>query len=132
MTDISDLLFTQTHEWIKVNKDNTAVIGVTDFAQQLMSEVTQVDIPEPDDQVYEAGEELGVIESLRNSLAFHCPVSGTIIDSNRKLLATPETVNEDPFGAGWIFKLKLANPDELEELLTPDEYESHLPEDDDV
>lgn len=130
MIDMSDLLFTHNHEWVRVDKDGTAVVGVSDFAQSLMSEVTHVDIPEPDDQVYDAGEELGVIESLRNTLPFHCPISGAIIDSNRNLLSAPETINEDPFGNGWIFKLKIANPSDLEELMSPEEYDSHLPDDD--
>ena len=130
MIDMSDLLFTHDHEWVRVDKDGTAVVGVSDFAQSLMSEVTHVDIPEPDDQVYDAGEELGVIESLRNTLPFHCPISGVIIDSNRNLLSSPENINEDPFGNGWIFKLKITDPSELEELMSPEEYDSHLPDDD--
>ncbi len=130
MTDTSDMMFTQNHEWILVRKDKTAVVGITDYGQSVLSEVTHVDVPEPDDQVYEAGEELGVIESLRNSFPFHCPVSGVITDSNRKLLSSPELINEDPFGEGWIFEFQVKDPSEIEELMTPDEYDSHLPDDD--
>ena len=124
------MMFTQNHEWILVRKDKTAVVGITDYGQSVLSEVTHVDVPEPDDQVYEAGEELGVIESLRNSFPFHCPVSGVITDSNRKLLSSPELINEDPFGEGWIFEFQVKDPSEIEELMTPDEYDSHLPDDD--
>jgi len=130
MTDIGDLLFTHNHEWIRVGKNRTAVVGVTDFAQSMLSEVTHIDLPEPDESVYESGEELGVIESLKSTLPFHCPVSGTITASNNALLSTPEMINDDPFGDGWIFEMKIQDPSELSDLLTADEYESHLPEDD--
>ena len=131
MTDISDLLFTHDHEWIKVKDDGTAVVGITDFAQSMMSEVTHIDLPEPDEHEYEAGEEMGVIESLRNSLPFHCPISGAIVAANSSLLSAPEQINEDPYGAGWIFEVTIKDSAELTEILmNADEYEDHLPEDD--
>jgi len=130
MTDIGDLLFTHDHEWVRVKNGKTAVVGVSDYAQSLLSEVTHIDLPEPDDQEYEAGEELGVIESLKSSLPFHCPISGSIIAANSELLSTPEQINDDPFGEGWIFEMKISDPSELKDLLTADEYESDLPEDD--
>lgn len=131
MTETRDMYFTVNHEWICVKSGRTALVGISDYGQGFLSEVTHVDVPEPDDQVYTAGEELGVVESLKNTLPFHCPVSGVITDSNRNLMITPETINEDPFGDGWIFKLEMSNPSELEELLTPEEYDHHLPDEDD-
>lgn len=130
MTDTSNLMFTQNHEWILLRKDKTAIVGITDFGQSILSQVTHVDVPEPDEQVHEAGEEIGVIESIRNSFPFHCPVAGVITASNRNLLSAPELINEDPFGEGWIFEMKIDDPSEVEDLMSPDEYESHLPEDD--
>ncbi len=129
MTDISDLLFTHNHEWIRVKDGKTATVGVSDFVNTLLSEVTHIDLPEPDEQVYEEGEELGVVESLKSSLPFHCPVSGAITASNNSLLSTPEQINEDPYGDGWIFEMTLSDPSELANLLNADEYENHLPED---
>lgn len=129
MTDIGDLLFTHDHEWVRVKDGKTATIGVSDFVNTLLSEVTHIDLPEPDEHIYEEGEELGVIESLKSSLPFHFPISGAIIASNSALLSTPEKINEDPYGEGWIFEMTVNDPSELSHLLSADEYENHLPDD---
>jgi glycine cleavage system H protein len=129
MTDIGDLLFTHNHEWIRVKDGKTATIGVSDFVNTLLSEVTHIDLPEPDEQEYEEGEELGVVESLKGSLPFHCPISGAITAANNSLLSAPEKINDDPYGEGWIFEMTLSDPSELAHLLTPDEYEDDLPDD---
>lgn len=130
MTEPSNLLFTLNHEWVRLKDANTIVVGISDYAQTQLSEVTHVDVPEPDEQIFDGGEEIGVIESLRSSIPFHCPVTGQITASNGNLLSTPEAVNEDPYGEGWIFEMKIKNPGELSELLSEDEYESQIPDDD--
>lgn len=131
MSDITNLLYTHNHEWVKIKKGKTIVVGITDYAQSILSEVTHVDLPEPDEQVYDAGEEIGVIESLRSSLPYHCPVSGAITAANTELLSSPELINDDPFGDGWIFEMTVADMSEISDLLSLDEYESHFPDEED-
>lgn len=130
MIDTRKMLFTLNHEWVRAKDAKTIVVGISDFAQSQLSEVTHVDVPEPDEQIFDAGEEIGVIESLRSSIPFHCPVSGQITASNGNLLSSPELVNEDPYGEGWIFEMKMQNPRELAELLSEDEYEGQIPDED--
>ncbi len=117
---IEGLLYSESHEWVKVEGD-LAVIGVTDFAQAEMGDITYVDLPAAGDAV-EAGEEFGALESVKASSELFCPVSGTVEEVNEDLEGAPEKVNEDPYGA-WIIKVRMSDPSELDALMGPAAYE---------
>ena len=116
---IEGLLYSESHEWVKVEGD-LAVIGVSDFAQAEMGDITYVDLPAEGDEI-EAGEEFGALESVKASSELYCPVSGTIEAVNSELEDAPEKVNEDPYGA-WIIKVRMSDPSELDSLLSPEAY----------
>ena len=118
---IEGLLYSETHEWVKVEGD-VAVIGVTDFAQSEMGDITYVDMPEADDEVSK-DEEFGALESVKASSDLVCPVSGTVIESNEALEDAPELINQDPY-ENWIIKVKLGDPAELEGLMDAAAYQA--------
>ena len=113
------LLYSESHEWVKV-EGNIAVIGVSDFAQAEMGDITYVDLPSEGD-TFEKGEDFGALESVKASSDLYTPVSGTVVEVNSALEETPEKINEDPYGA-WIIKVEMTNPSELDELMAPDVY----------
>ena len=114
-----DLLYTNTHEWVRV-EDEIAVIGITDFAQEQLGDITYVELPAVGD-VLEAGQEMGSVESVKAASELYCPVSGEVIEVNDELEGAPEKVNSDPFGEGWMLRVKLSA--EPVGLLSPEEYE---------
>ena len=116
---VEGLLYSDSHEWVKVDGD-VAIIGVTDYAQAEMGDITYVDLPEVDDEV-SAGEDFGALESVKASSELYSPVSGTVIAVNEALEDAPELVNEDAFGS-WIIKVRMSNPDELKALLDAEGY----------
>lgn len=118
---IEGLLYSETHEWVKVEGD-VAVIGVTDFAQSEMGDITYVDMPEADDEVSK-DEEFGALESVKASSDLVCPVSGTVIESNEALEDAPELINQDPY-ENWIIKVKFSDPTELEGLMDAAAYQA--------
>lgn len=118
---IEGLLYSETHEWVKVEGD-VAVIGVTDFAQSEMGDITYVDMPEADDEVSK-DEEFGALESVKASSDLVCPVSGTVIESNEALEDAPELINQDPY-ENWIIKVKISDPAELEGLMDAAAYQA--------
>lgn len=111
---IEGLLYSETHEWVKVEGD-VAVIGVTDFAQSEMGDITYVDMPDVDDEVGK-DEEFGALESVKASSDLISPVSGTVIENNEALEDSPELINQDPY-ANWIIKVKMSDPSEVDGLL---------------
>ena len=124
-TIVEGLKYSESHEWVKV-EGNVAVIGVTDFAQKEMGEITYVDMPEVDDEI-EAGDDFGALESVKASSELYCPVSGTIIEVNESLEDAPEKVNEDAFAA-WIIKVEMSDASELDALLDAEAYKSLIGE----
>lgn len=116
---IEGLLYSESHEWVKVD-GGIAVIGVSDFAQSEMGDITYVDLPSEGDS-FEAGEEFGALESVKASSELYCPVSGEVVEVNTELEASPEKVNEDAYGA-WIIKVRLSDPAELESLMDAAAY----------
>ena len=122
---LEGLKYSESHEWVKVEGD-VAVIGVSDFAQKEMGDITYVDMPEVDDEVT-AGEEFGALESVKASSELYSPVSGTVVEVNSQLEDTPEMVNEDAFGA-WIIKVKMSNPSELDALMDAAGYKAAIGE----
>ena len=111
---IEGLKYSETHEWVKV-EGNVAVIGVSDFAQKEMGDITYVDMPEFDDEVIRE-EEFGALESVKASSDLICPVSGTVVERNDELEDAPELINQDPY-ANWIIKVEMSDPSEVDALL---------------
>ena len=116
---VEGLLYSDSHEWVKVDGD-VAIIGVTDYAQAEMGDITYVDLPEVDDEV-SAGEDFGALESVKASSELYSPVSGTVIAVNDALEDAPELVNEDAF-ANWIIKVQMSDKAELESLMDAAAY----------
>ena len=113
------LLYSESHEWVKVD-GNIAIIGVSDFAQSEMGDITYVDMPDVDDE-FKAGEEFGALESVKASSELYCPVSGTVVAVNDVVNDSPELINEDPY-ASWIIKVEMSDKSELEKLLDSTAY----------
>src|SRR5688500_2664195 len=107
---MTDLKFTSTHEWLKI-VDQECLIGITDHAQQLLGDMVFVELPEEGDEV-EAGEELGVVESVKAASDFYAPVSGKVIAINQAVNENPALVNSDPYNTGWLVKIKPRNLEE--------------------
>lgn len=118
---IEGLLYSESHEWVKVEGD-IAVIGVSDFAQKEMGDITYVDMPDVDDEVT-AEEEFGALESVKASSDLFSPVSGVVVENNEALEDNPELINEDAY-AGWIIKVKMSDPSELESLMDAEAYKN--------
>ena len=118
MSDPKDLQYAKSHEWVRVEGD-IATVGITDHAQKALGDITYAECPQVDDSV-EAGKECGSIESVKAASDIFSPVSGTVTEVNGELEDAPETVNGDPDGAGWLFKVKLSAP--VEGLLDADAY----------
>jgi len=102
-------------------------VGITDFAQDQLSDLTYVELPSPDDAV-SAHDEIAVVESVKAASDVYAPVAGTITEVNNELIEHPELVNSDPYGEGWIFKLRVDDPADLEDLLDSDGYEEMIPD----
>lgn len=122
---IEGLKYSESHEWVKV-EGNVAVIGVSDFAQKEMGDITYVDMPEEGDDVI-AGEEFGALESVKASSELISPVSGTVVAVNAELEDAPEKVNEDAYGS-WIIKVEMSNAAELDSLLDAAAYKAQIGE----
>ena len=122
---LEGLKYSESHEWVKV-EGNVAVIGVSDFAQKEMGDITYVDVPDVDDEV-EAGEEFGALESVKAASDLICPVSGTVCAVNEELEDAPEKINEDAY-ANWIIKVEMSDPSELDELMDAAAYKAHIGE----
>lgn len=116
---IEGLKYSESHEWVKV-EGNVAVIGITDFAQAELGDLSYVDMPEVDDEVT-AGEEFGAVESVKAASDLYSPVSGTVIEVNAELEDAPEKLNEEPYEA-WIIKVEMSDPAELDKLLDAAAY----------
>jgi len=121
MSDIpTDLKYASSHEWVNVEGD-TAIIGISDHAQDELTELVFIELPEIGQELT-AGDPCAVVESVKTASDIYAPVSGRVIETNDALDTEPGTVNEDPYGDGWFFKIHLTNPKELDDLLTPDDY----------
>lgn len=116
---LESLRYSETHEWVKVEGD-IAIVGVTDFAQSEMGDITYVDMPDVDDEVVK-DEEFGALESVKASSDLICPVSGVVVENNEALEDAPELVNQDPY-ENWIIKVKMSDPEELNHLISAEEY----------
>ncbi len=122
---MSELLYTQDHEWVRTVSDDTVEIGITEFAQDQLGDIVFIELPELDCDV-DAYDEISVIESVKAAAELKSPVSGTIVEVNELLEDEPELVNTSPTEDGWFCKLQLSNSDELDELLNEEEYSEYV------
>ena len=125
-----DLKFLKSHEWARVEGDGKVTIGISDHAQGLLGDLVYVELPNVGDQV-EAGTACAVVESVKAASDVYAPVSGKVVDVNAALADKPETINEDAYGDGWIFVVKISDRNELEEMLDPDAYAEIVDSEDD-
>ncbi|MCS6772082.1 MAG: glycine cleavage system protein GcvH [Kiritimatiellae bacterium] len=121
-----ELRYTKTHEWVRWN-GKVATVGITDFAQDQLSDLTYVELPTEGDS-FSAGEQVATLESVKAASDVYAPISGTIHAVNKALLDRPELINTDPYGEGWIFKMIPDDVSELETLLDADQYEALNPD----
>jgi glycine cleavage system H protein len=121
MSDIPDnLKYASSHEWVRVEGDE-AIIGISDHAQEELTELVFIELPEIGSELA-VGDSCAVVESVKTASDIYSPVSGEVIETNDALETKPGIVNEDPYGDGWFFKIRLSNLDELDALLSPDDY----------
>jgi glycine cleavage system H protein len=123
----ADRLYSKDHEWVKEEGDGTVVVGITDYAQEMLTDIVFVELPEPGRKVAR-GEAMAVVESVKSVSDVFAPVSGEALEVNSELESAPELINSDAFGAGWIVKLKLENADELQLLLSAEAYDALIRE----
>ena len=117
-----ELKYTKSHEWVKTEGDGTLTVGITDHAQELMGDMVYVELPEVGG-LLTAEKECAVVESVKAASDVYAPVSGEVVQVNTAVGDTPETVNKDPHGAGWLFRLKPTNPGDVDKLLDAKAYE---------
>ncbi|MBS0200701.1 MAG: glycine cleavage system protein GcvH [Proteobacteria bacterium] len=123
-----DLKFLKSHEWVRVEGDGRATIGISDHAQELLGDLVYVELPAVGDAL-EAGAACAVVESVKAASDVYAPVSGKVLEVNSALTDKPETINEDAYGDGWLFVVQMSEPDQVKELLSPDDYEQALADD---
>jgi len=117
-----ELKYTKEHEWIRDNGDGTATVGITDFAQGELGDIVFVELEEAGFE-FDKDESFGTVEAVKTVSELFAPVSGEITEINEKLEDEPELVNDDPYGDGWMIKLKIGDKAEMEDLMSPEEYE---------
>ena len=121
-----ELLYTDTHEWVK-DEGNRAMVGLTDYAQRQLKDIVYVELPELG-SLFKKGDSMGVVESVKTAADLFSPVSGKVTETNKTLKDSPQFINEDPYGKGWILKMDLRDKGELKRLLTFEAYQGVLPE----
>ena len=119
-----DLIYTESHEWIKREGDKIRV-GITDHAQSELTDVVYVELPKLERQV-NAKDPIAVVESVKAASDIYAPVKGTVVEANKALEADPGLINREPYGQGWIFVLKIENPDDLKNLRDAEGYKKHI------
>ncbi len=123
MSKIDDLRkFTRTHEWVCVDDEGYVRVGISDYAQDSLGDIVYVELPEVGGSL-KAGDEAGVIESVKAAAELYSPLAGTVVDTNKALAEAPELVNDDCYGDGWLIKIKPNDNKELEDLLTASDYQ---------
>jgi len=121
----SNLRYTKDHEWVKVEGDGTVTVGITDYAQAALGDVTFIDLPKVGRQL-EANDVFGTVESVKAASDLYSPVGGEVIAINSSLNDTPDLVNREPYEKAWMIRIKLKNPTELDKLLDSSNYQSSL------
>lgn len=118
----ADLLYTKDHEWLKALDDGTALVGITDYAQQSLGDITFVEFPGIGES-FAAGDTFGVVESVKAASDLYMPVDAEILEVNDSVDAGPELLNSDPYESGWLLKIKLADASQLESLMSAEAYQ---------
>ena len=123
---MSQIYYTEEHEWLKVD-DNIGTVGITSYASEQLGDIVFVELPEIGKNA-EKGKDIAVVESVKAASEVYSPVSGIIVKTNEDLNSSPEIVNEDPLGRGWFFQIEISNQEELSNLMTEEEYLKHIGE----
>lgn len=123
-----ELRYHQEHEWVRVEDDDVAIIGITDYAQGQLGDIVYLELPAVGDEIEDPEEPFGQIESVKAMSDLFCPVRGEVIQVHEELIDTLTPINEDPYGEGWMIAVKMSDPAEVEELMTASEYEQFLEE----
>ncbi|UUM33024.1 glycine cleavage system protein GcvH [Vibrio japonicus] len=121
------LKFADSHEWVRDNGDGTATIGISEHAQEMLGDVVFVDLPEVEAEI-EAGDSFSLVESVKAASDIYAPISGEIVEINEELEDSPELINEEPYEGGWIVKVKMSDPSELDNLKDAEEYLNSIEE----
>ncbi|AOE48889.1 glycine cleavage system protein GcvH [Kangiella sediminilitoris] len=121
----AELKYVSSHEWIRDEGDGMVTVGITEHAQELLGDVVFVEAPEVDEDV-DAEDEIAVVESVKAASDIYAPLAGTITEVNEELEDSPELINSDPYGDGWMFKMKLADAGDLEKLLSAEDYAEEI------
>ena len=119
----TDVRYTSSHEWVRLEDDGTVTIGITDHAQEALGDIVFVELPEVDSEITQ-GEACCVVESVKAASDIYMPISGEVTDTNQALVDEPETINSSPYDDGWIFKIKPADEDDVEHLMDSSSYEA--------
>jgi glycine cleavage system H protein len=119
-----DLLYSQEHEWVRVEED-LCVLGITEYAQKELGEVVFVELPEVG-QVFDAGDEIGTIESVKAVAEFYTAVAGEVVEINDAVTEDPEVLNDDPHGDGWLVKIRFSSAADLRQMMNAEQYEQYL------
>lgn len=119
-----NLKYASSHEWVRLDDDGIATVGISDHAQEALGDIVFVELPEPDSTII-AKDEVAVVESVKAASDIYSPVSGEIVGINEELVDAPETVNSVPYDGGWFYKIKISDEQELDELMDADAYAEH-------
>ena len=126
MSDIpSELHYTKSHEWVRLEEDGTITVGISDHAQEALGDLVFVELPEVGSQIG-AEEACCVVESVKAASDVYMPITGEIVDTNQQLVDEPETINTSPYDDGWIFKIQPENADDVEQLMDASTYEAEI------
>lgn len=121
----ADLKYVASHEWLRLEADGTVTVGITEHAQELLGDIVFVELPEVGVNLA-AEEQAGVVESVKAASDVYAPIAGEVVEINQALVDAPETANSEPYGAGWFFKVKPANPADLDDLLSAEQYAAEI------
>ena len=123
---MSELKFTKEHEWINI-KDELAIIGISDFAQEQLGDIVSIELPKAGG-VFRQGQTMAIVDSVKASSDIYAPISGEVIEVNEELIEKPEIINQSPYDSGWIAKIKPSSIKEVESLMTKQKYDSYIGE----
>lgn len=123
----NELRYTKSHEWVRQESNDIVTIGISDYAQGELGDLVFVELPDLNATV-SSGQEIAVVESVKTAADIYSPVDGTVVEVNQTLVPAPECINQDPYGKGWIFKVKLKHPSQLNQLMDAKTYQAQIEE----
>jgi len=128
MTIPDDLRYSKEHEWVRVEEGDVAIVGITDYAQNQLGDLVYLELPEGGYEIEDPEEPFGTIESVKAVSDLFCPVRGEVIRVHEELTDNLDTINQDPYGEGWLIAVQMSDPSDLDELMTASEYAEFLEE----